>query len=435
MKKFILICLLVISTHAFAKPLFEIKHWQTKEGMEVYFVQTKQLPILDIRLIFEAGSVYDGEKAGLASLTSALLQQGTKQLTADQIAEGFDSIGAEFFVDVIRDQAELGLRFFAEEKSLKKAIELFHDVVVHPVFPDKEIKRLKYQALTVIKQQQEIPDLVARNVFLKALYGNHPYAHPVVGESQTVSRITRKDILKFHQDHYVANKAVLVLVGDIDYKEARLMASKIVEGLPKKEIPLLSQAPLNKKAINIKIPFPGSQAYVYQGCLGIGYKDPNYFPLFVGNHIFGGNSLGSRLFRNVREKEGLSYAVGSVFARLRYKGLFFISLQTKNNSVLEALNLSKSNLDRFVREGPTEKELDDAKKHLTGSFKIHLDSNAKIADWLTMIGFYHLPLDYLDTYEEKINAVTAKEIKLAFQEIFGKQDWITVIVGERSAYK
>jgi len=424
---FALICILNIAN---AKPILNINHWQTNNGALVYFVKTTQLPILDVRVLFNAGSRQDNKLHGIANLTARTLDEGTNKFNANQIAEKFDEVGTQFHIGVNRDISILSLRCLTKKTSLMPSIDLLHDIISNPIFPPKEFKRVKSQILTEIVAQLQQPTIIATLDFYKNLYGNSPYAHPVIGTQVSVKSIELSDVIKFYHKYYTAKNAIIILVGKISKKTAKELANKITTNLMKgTSIPPLPQTqPITQNLVK-HISHPGTQSYIRLGCIGINFDNKNYFPILVGNHILGGGILVSRLFNEVRQKGGLSYSVKSKFILLKNRGPFMILLQTKNKSRNQALKITKKVLNDFVKKGATPQELQDAKKFLRGSFALQRGSSAKIANLLSMMAFYQLPLNYLDTYKQNINAVTTKQIKKAFQEIIGRQKLVIVSVG------
>jgi zinc protease len=427
---YVLFALLFAAGNIFAKPVLPIRHWQTHNNVQVYFVQAKQLPMLDVRAVFDAGSRYDGQQYGLAALTSSMLNEGVNTLNADQIAEKFDNIGAQFSANTSRDMSILSLRCLTKKPILNSAVSLFNKIITQPTFPQDALGRLKNQALAVIAQQQQSPATVANKTFFENLYKDHPYAHSIVGKKETVNKITQQDAQQFYKKYYSAKNMSLILVGDVSLKKAHDIAAKIVNKLPggNKASGQALANPVEKKLVQ-KINFPGTQSYIRVGCLGINYQDPNYYPLLVGNYILGKGMLISRLFLKLRQQHGLTYSAKSHFLLLQERGPFMISLQTKNESATKALKMTKQVLREFVHFGLTPQELASAKKYLLGSFALKFDSNAKIANALIPLAFYNLPENYFDTYKQKIDAVTNSQIKSAFQKIMGKQKLVTVLVG------
>lgn len=315
----IIFCLSVLSGLLQASPL--IHQWQTPNGTMVLFVQSSELPLLDIKIAFKAGSAYDGEHFGLSSLTSRLLDQGNGDLNADQIAELFDQSGALFNTTTSRDAMVLSLRTLTAEQPLKEALLAFDYVVNHPNFNSLSLEDKRKEQLAEINQSDESPNDVAFNAFFSSLYKKHPYAHPTLGKRKTVKLITKENIIDFYKNYFVGNNAVIVLVGNIDKEKARSISINLTNSLPKGKnaSPLSLPATLSQSKTK-HITYPSSQTVLLIGQLGIPYDSDLYFPLLVGNYTLGGGSLVSRLAYEIREKRGLSYGVSSAFSPLATTG-------------------------------------------------------------------------------------------------------------------
>ena len=421
--------LLFVSAVAVATP--KIQHWTLTNGARVYFVETHELPMLQIRTVFDAGSSRDpADKAGLARLTSAMLDEGAGSLTADDIARQFEGLGAEFGAGVDRDMATVSLRSLSDASLLDPALDLFVRVVSSPSFPQASLERLRAQTLVALQKEDESPGAVAEKAFYRALYGEHPYAHDPRGDQTSLKAITRDDLVAYHRNYYVGANAWLVIVGDASTHEAHRIAERIVGRLPagRAAVPLPPVRTLSS-AQRKNISFPATQTHIYVGQPGMRRGDPDYFPLYVGNYILGGGGLVSRLAVEVREKRGLSYSVYSYFFPLRLPGPFMVGLQTRNDQRDEALKIVRKVLADFVAKGPTAEELEAAKKHITGGFPLRVDSNGKIAEYLAVIGFYNLPLTYLDDFIPHVEAVNAEQIRDAFRRRVHPDQMVTVSVG------
>jgi zinc protease len=265
------------------------------------------------------------------------------------------------------------------------------------------------------------------------LYGDHPYASPPEGSEETLRALTREAIAEFHARHYVARNAVIAIVGAQSRDAAAALAETLVGKLPAGQAAPVLPAVANLEASRvIRIAHPSSQSHIYVGAPGVARLDPDYFTLYVGNHVLGGGGLVSRLTDEIREKRGLSYSVYSYFMPLGRPGPFQMGLQTRNDQAAQALDLLNATLTTYVKEGPTQTELDAAKDNITGGFPLRIDSNADIVQYLAVIGFYGLPLDYLDTFNDRIRAVTVGAVKEAFQRRVHPASMITVIVGGES---
>ncbi|MHB1099953.1 MAG: M16 family metallopeptidase, partial [Burkholderiales bacterium] len=201
-------------------------------------------------------------------------------------------------------------------------------------------------------------------------------------------------------------------------------------GLPSgKPIPSLPEVKLPASAETKMIPYPSSQSHILIGYPGVTRDDPDYFPLLVGNYVLGGGGFESRLLNEVREKRGLAYSVYSYFYPLERKGPFEVGLQTRKDQTREALAIVRKTLGDYIAKGPTPKEIIAAKENLVGGFPLRIDSNRKIVDYLAMIGFYHLPLTYLDDFTKNVDEVTAVQIRDAFSRRINPANMVTVVVG------
>lgn len=428
--------LCLLSFHALAKPVLNIQHWTTKNGVKVYFVRAPQLPMLDLQLTFTAGSVYDGDLYGLSELTSSMIGEGTPTMSADQIAAAFDDIGAQFSTGIDRDRAIISLRTLTDPNYLSKAISLFREVLLKPTFPLKELQYEKNQALASIKIDEQDPATIAKNKFYREAYGNFGYAHSSVGTSSSIPKITQQEVINFYHQYYVAKNAYLTLVGDITSQQAHDIAKTIIEKLPQGEqAKKFNLVPKTSAPIIKHITFPSKQTTIIVGQIGITRHNPNYFSLMVGNHILGGSGLTSILYKQIREKRGFAYAVGSKFLLWRYRGPFLLFLQTKSDQTKAALSVVKSTLQDFLEKGPSKEQLKAAKLNLIGSFPIALDSNSKIESTVSNIAFYHLPLNYLDHYRQYVDKVSLPEIKKSFQKEINLNKLIIITVGPNEEAK
>ncbi|MGV6809272.1 MAG: M16 family metallopeptidase [bacterium] len=407
-----------------------IEHWQTQQGLGVYYVHVPQLPMLDVRLVFSAGSTRDAEKAGLAMMTNAILPMGAAGLNADQLAEAFESVGAGVSNGAARDMAWLSLRTLTLPQEQEKAINTWLSVVTRPDFPEKDFARMKKQTLVGLQAEKQSPSAIANKAFFKHLYGDHPYASPQNGTEASVNALTIADLKAFYQQYYVAKNGILAIVGNIDRVAAEQLANRLSSRLAKgeKAAPIPKVKPL-AAAKTIRIPFPSQQAHIMIGQTGNKRGDNDYFTLYLGNHIMGGGGFTSRLMKEVRDARGLSYSVYSYFSAMRENGPFLLSLQTKLSQTDEAIKVAREVVTKFQKEGASSEELIAAKKDVNGGFPLNVASNSDIVEYLAMIGFYNLPLDYLNTFTQNIDKITQTEILEAFKRRLSPEKMLTVIVG------
>lgn len=410
-----------------------IQHWATSNGVRVYFVATEGIPMINIQVNFDAGSARDNEKSGLAALCANLLNQGIPSANADLIAEKFEDAGAQFNAAVNRDCAIISLRSLTDPKLLNPVITLFADLIVSPSFPEDSIETQRNQTLIGLKRNLQQPNTVANHAFFRALYKNHPYAEPCFGTIEAVSLITKADLTQFHQQYFVAKNATLTIVGGVSKEQAANIANQIAEKLPtgNPAAPLPNVTAL-AGPIDQNISFPSEQTHVLTGQPCATEDDPDYFPLLVGNHILGGGMSTSRLYKEVRDDRGLVYNVSSAVLQLQKPAPFVIKLQTKSNQAKEAIKVLQNTLLKFIKDGPTEQEVLEAKQAITRSFPIDISNNAKMTDAVSNIAFYKLPLDFLATYQKKVDAVTTADIKSTFERRIHPEKLGLIVVGTTS---
>ncbi|MGY4660752.1 zinc protease [Pseudomonas chlororaphis] len=389
----------------------DIKTWSTAEGAKVLFVEAHELPMFDMRLTFAAGSSQDGDAPGLAMLTNAMLNEGVAGKDVGAIAEGFEGLGADFGNGAYKDMAIASLRSLSAPDKRTPALQLFADVVGKPTFPADSLARIKNQMLAGFEYQKQNPGKLASLELMKRLYGSHPYAHSSDGTAQSVPPISLAQLRAFHAKAYAAGNVVIALVGDLSRSDAEAIAAQISAALPKGPALAKIPQPSEPQASIGHIEYPSSQTSLLLAQLGIDRDDPDYAALSLGNQILGGGGFGTRLMSEVREKRGLTYGVYSGFSPMQARGPFMINLQTRAEMSEGTLKLVQDVLADYLKTGPTQKELDDAKRELAGSFPLSTASNADIVGQLGAIGFYNLPLSYLEDFMQQSQSLTVEQVR------------------------
>ena len=413
----------------------KIQQWQTTTGAEVYFVENHDLPIVDLSVNFSAGSVRDtAEKSGLAGITRYLMALGAAGMSDEVIANKMADIGAILGGEFTSDRATFKLRTLSSVREQTQALEVFVKVLQKPDFPQTVLDREKARIIAGLQESATQPESIANKAFMAALYGKHPYSLEESGEVETVSKINREDLQAFYAKYYGAKGSVIAMMGDLTREQANQIAENLSGNLPKASAPEpIPSVILPSQAIEQRIAHPASQSHILLGYPGIKRGDADLFPLYVGNYILGGGGFVSRLTEEVREKRGLVYSVYSYFMPMAELGPFQIGLQTKKEQADVALNLVRETFDKFLKDGVTEKELTAAKANIIGGFPMRIDSNTKILDYLATIGFYHLPLNYLDEYNNNVDKVTVAQIKETFNRRLKPQNFVTIVVGDPKA--
>ncbi len=407
----------------------QIQHWQTPGGARVYFVEDHNLPMLDVAVNFPAGSAFDAaDKMGVAGLTHGLLDLGTATLSEDDISRRLADIGGQISGNFDSDRSGLALRTLSSDTEREAALAIMVAVLQHPVFPQQVLEREKKRLVASLREAETKPEFLADRAFGRAVFGSHPYGWQT-GVAD-VEKIQRDDLVNFYRAHYTAGNAVVALMGDVSRQQAEMIAQRLTANLPQgAAASTLPPVVMKIAAHEERIAHPASQSHILIGAPGVARNDADYFPLYVGNYILGGGGFVSRLMSEVREERGMAYSVYSYFMAMQQPGAFQIGLQTKKEQADEALQVVRETLRSFIGQGVTEKELRAAKQNIIFGFPLRIDSNSKILNYLSLIGFYNLPLTYLDDFPQQIERVTVSDINDAFRRRLDTDAMATVIVG------
>ncbi|MGD0624222.1 MAG: pitrilysin family protein [Thermodesulfobacteriota bacterium] len=386
------------------------------------------LPFITCQLIVDAGSRQDpAGKEGLANLLARGLLLGTSQRPVTAINEELDFLGASLNASCGRDYATLSLRIL--KKDLDKGLDLFMESLTQPTFPEEEVSREVKKTLAAIQAAEDRLEEVAEKTFQQDLFLTSPYSHPVEGTRESLPRITREGIVQFYRTYYHPNNSILTIVGDIALEEVKAkllprLTNWPIGGIP--EVPFKTE--FAKGPITVKIDRSITQANIILGHAGVSRENPDFYALTVMNYILGGGGFSSRLMQEIRNKRGLAYSVASFFNPGKYVGSFQIVLQTKNATAQEAISLSLKQMERIRQEKVAERELEGAKKYLIGSFPMRLDTQGKLANFLTQVEYYGLGLDYPDKYPSLIRAVTRDDVLRVAQKYLHPNNYILVVV-------
>ncbi|MGC2063887.1 MAG: pitrilysin family protein [Thermodesulfovibrionales bacterium] len=400
-------------------------------GLTLLHTEKKALPIIKVVVAVKAGSIVETSgKAGLANLTADLLNEGTTSRSSKEISEAIEFVGGSLQTSGGSDFITATLSVLKKDMDL--GFNLLSDILLNPVFSENEVNRRKTIIKGSIQQQREEPGIVASKAFMKELFGDHPYGWPTEGTEETLDAITRQDLADFHREYYAPNNAIMAVVGDISKDELRAMLDRYFGKWEKKQLKAgqLPELRLAAGARVIKIQKEITQANIILGHPGIARENPDYYAVTVMNYILGGGGFASRLVDNIRDNKGLSYDVHSSFSPQKYGGTFRAGLQTKNQTAQVAVDEILREMERIRTVPVTDRELDDAKAYLTGSFPLRVDSNSKIAGFLISIEYYGLGLDYIDNYKKYIEKVTKEEVQRVAQKYLNTKDYLLVVVGD-----
>ena len=405
----------------------KIDHWIAQSGARVNFVESHALPIVDVAVEFAAGSAYDSrEQAGLARLALAMLRAGSSRYSEIEASRRIADAGAQLQENFDLDRAGFALRSLSSEAERKTAAQTLADMLQSPLFPAEAFEREKASAIANAREAETLPDRVAERRLYALMYPAHPYGFSETPE--TLASIRREDVERHYRNCYGSARAVVTIVGDLDRDAARALAEELTSRLSKGTDPALAPVAAPVGAM-LRVAHPSTQSHVLLGVAALARADPDYFPLFVGNYSLGGGGFMSRLLREIREKRGYAYSVYSYFRPYEREGPFQVGLETRRDQAREALEVARSVVGEFVMHGPTEAELKAAKKSLVGGFPLRIDTNRKILDQIAVIGFYRLPLDWLDEFPARVQGVTLAQVKSAFARRIDPEKLSIVVVG------
>ncbi len=418
--RFALLMLLGLASPAAAAP---IAHREVlPNGIVLLVAERPAVPIVAVRALVQAGAVHDPpDRAGLANLTGVLLTRGTTKRTGPELdsaieaGAGRDSIGAS--LRVLKPDLGLGL-------------DLLSEAILSPTFPPDEVTRKIGEIQASIKRSEEDPGAVAARALARLVFPGHPYGLPVEGTRESVARLTRDDVVKFHRERFRPDATVVAVVGAVTVDEARreVLGRFGSWARPASPLPGVPTASAGREPREEVIPRDLTQATIMFGRQAIRQTDPDYFALVVASYVLGGGSA-SRLYTRVREEGGLAYSVYSYVSPSKYGSAFFVSAQTRISEVPKVRTLLNAELARMTREPPSDAELSLAKAYLVGSFPLRLDTSAKVADFVSAIEELGLGLDYADRYKERVARVTAREVQRAAQRFFIPETFNRVVVG------
>jgi len=425
-----------------------IQHWTQPSGAKVYLVESPSIPMVDIRVDFDAGSRRDpAPQAGLASVTADMTSKGIaaaangaataypQAMDENQLSDAWADLGAGFDAGAGSDRMNFSLRSLTDPEILPRAVQLAARQLGDPSFPEDVWQRERQRISAAIREANTRPGTIVGKAYAKAVYGDHPYGYEMTEE--TLQRISVADMKTMYQGLLAACRAKVSVVGAVTRAQADAMVTTLLSRLPSaarcEPLPVVPEVQPLAAAVLREIPFASAQAHVLIGQPGYQRSDPDHFPLLVGNYSLGGGGFVSRLTTEVREKRGLSYSVYSYFSPGLHAGAFTVGLQTRPDQTAQAIQVARDVVARFVAEGPTPAELQAAKDNLIGGFPLLIDSNRKLLENVANIAWYELPLNYLDTWIARVERVTIADVKAAFARKLQPQRMVTVTVGAAAA--
>ena len=408
----------------------------TENGMTVLIVDQPFLPIVTVNVLVKAGAVYDPDaKAGLSNMVAEMLDEGTKTRSATQIAEQIEFLGGELAAEGGEDSATARLRILRKDADI--GFTLLADILMNPKFDPKEVARVRDELVGSLQSEKDEPSIIATKAFNELVFKGHPYRRPANGDEKTVTKLSRQDLVEFHDKFYRPNRAIMAIVGDLREAEALALVKKHFGGWTPQELPLPAfpaPEPLPEPTLKL-IDKDLTQATLVLGHVGIDRRNPDFYAVAVMNYILGGGGFSSRLVRRIRDEQGLAYDVGSVFEANVMPGSFAVHVQTRNAAANQVLASVFQELKRIRTEPVGDQELADAKAYLIGSFPLRLDTTAKLASLLNLVELHGLGLSYFDEYPKAIAAVTKEDVLRVAQKYLNPDHYALVVVAKLAEAK
>jgi zinc protease len=415
------------------RPRIDVERFQLENGLVVLLSENHSIPSVSISAFVCAGSRFEpDEKAGLASLVGEMLDEGTKERSAEQIAELVESVGGN--LTTFGDYQWSGVQASFLSKDMRLALEITSDVLMNAIFPEDKVKQHIERRVAQIRSRLDIPRVLASDEFNKLIFGNHPAHRPPIGYEDTVKRLSPAELLDFHRRYYVPSNTLLAVVGDIDKREVKGLIEETFgrfEPAPWFRLPEVPP-PRQDRPIERRIFVPKEQANIFIGHLGIRRADPDYYALLVMDTILGSSpGFTSRIPRVLRDELGLAY---TTFSNITSSagldpGRFVAYMGTAPENVDRAIWGLRSEIERIVEEPVSEEELQSAKAYLTGSFVFNFQTNSQVGQFLIEAETYDLGYDYLERYPEIICSIAAEDVLRAAREHIDPERMTTVVVG------
>jgi len=436
--KYLCTGLVGIFMQAYVYATLPIQKIDLPSGAKLFYVEARTIPMVNIGIDFPGGFAHDPkDRIGVANFTAQLMNKGSKINGVEKneafIADSISELGSMVAFMPGKEMSSVRMKTLSTPEVLNPLISQASDMLAFPIFSKKILEREKAIEISGLLESQTKPEYIMAKQFKKMIYRDNP-----LGNEQSVNSIKAvsiDDLKKFHQTYYRADQMNVLIIGDVSREQAIEIGTKLTKNLPKTGTPKLSVPPLSPLPAQdvsqreVKIAHPSQQAHIQMGITSPQRKDPDYFPLLVGNYILGGGGFVSRLMNEIREKRGLAYSVSSYFYPAKNSGYFVAGMQTKKDQSDESVKLLKDTIQTYVNQGPNDDEVQAAKSNLINGFPLRIDSNSKLLDNLSAIAWFDLPLNTLDEWTNEVKKVAKDDIHKAFKKNLDMNKMVTVVVG------
>ncbi|WP_288688130.1 insulinase family protein [uncultured Acinetobacter sp.] len=413
-----------------------VQELKNRNGVRTLFVESQDLPMVDIQLTFNAGAARDEEVGkglfGTANMAARLMDEGTEKYNAAEIASVFDQSGAQMSIQAHRDMFVMRLRVLSDPKKLEPALGMMMEILKNATFKNSSISLALSNNQAGQKQLQESPSRLMGIRFNRELYGTHPYAEPITGTNGSIKRITPEILKTFRDKFLVAQNMNIAITGKLSTKEAQNLAERVSGNLRQGEKAKPLAAPVEKNGFNIVyMPFNSTQANVMFGHLGTIRNNPDRLALEVANRMFGGGGFNSILMQELRIKRGYTYGAYSSFSFSQSPGTFSFSYGTRQDQLVDSIKVAHKAYVDFVKKPIDAKQLEETKAGMLRAFPNNYSSNSTINAQLGLLGFYNQPTDYLSQYPKLLEKITVNDVQQAVQKYMHPEDMTVIVVSQQ----
>lgn len=398
-------------------------------GIRAWLVEDHNIPFTALEVQFKGGSSLEApDKRGVVNLMTATLEEGAGEMDSKAFAEAREALAAGITFDSGADSVGVSAKFLTENRD--QVVDLMREALVNPRFDQDAVDRVREQVLSNLRANEKDPGSLASERFNALAFGDHPYATTGDGTIETVSKLTRDDVVAAHKAALARDRVFVAASGDITAEELGKLLDRLLGDLPATGAPQPGTAPwLLPPGVTV-VDFPSPQSTVFFGEVGIPRDDPDFFSAFILNEVIGGGRFTARLMTEVREKRGLTYGIGTYLVNMEHADMLLGQFSASNDKVAEAIKVVQAEWGRLVSEGVTPEELAATKTYLTGSYPLRFDGNGPIASVLVGMQMDAMPIDYVTTRNAKIEAVTMADIKRVAARLFKPEALHFVVVGQ-----
>jgi zinc protease len=417
-------CLLALPARA-----IDIQEVTSPGGLKAWLVPEPSIPFTALEIRFKGGAALDRPgKRGAVYLMTGLIEEGAGDLDASEFAAAQEALAASFSYKSYDDGLSISAQFLSENRD--EAVALLKLALTQANFDQEALDRVRSQVLSRLRSDEKDPNSIASRTFDAMAFGAHPYGSPKEGSIENVEAFTREDIVNAYRDVLVKERIFVGAVGDITAEELGALMDDLLGDLPEKGAPLPGRADYALTGGVTVVDFPTPQSVAVFGHQGLTRDDDDFFAAYVMNQVLGAGGFGSRLMEEVREKRGLTYGVSTYLLPMDNAELILGQVASANNRVGQAMDVIRDEWAKLANEGITKEELEDAKKYLTGAYPLRFDGNAPIARILVGMQVDELPISYIDTRNEKVDAVTLDDIRRVAKRLLQPENLHFVVVGQ-----